>query len=78
MAIEQPYPELDELLLMIGEAGQHLSVIEAAEGAAGHLQPQSLDSPVQLESSELVAYCGSYLPRRGYVLSSQIVPFCTV
>lgn len=37
MPIEAPYPELDELLLMIGEAGQRLSEIEATEGAAGNI-----------------------------------------
>lgn len=37
MAIEAPFPELDDLLLMIGEAGQRLSEIEATEGAAGNI-----------------------------------------
>ena len=35
--IEAPYPELDELLLLIGEAGQRLSDIDASEGAAGNI-----------------------------------------
>ena len=37
MAIEAPFPELDELLLVIGEAGHRLSEIEATEGAAGNI-----------------------------------------
>src|SRR5690242_1750967 len=37
MAIEAPYPDLDELLEMIGEAGFRLSEIEATEGAAGNI-----------------------------------------
>src|SRR5258706_518039 len=37
MAIEQPYPALDELLEMIGEAGQRLSEIDSTEGAAGNI-----------------------------------------
>jgi rhamnulose-1-phosphate aldolase len=37
MAIEAPYPELDELLVMIGETGLRLSEIEATEGAAGNI-----------------------------------------
>lgn len=37
MAIEAPYPELDELLVMLGEAGSRLSEIEATEGAAGNI-----------------------------------------
>lgn len=37
MAIEAPYPELDELLTLVGEAGQRLSEIEASEGAAGNI-----------------------------------------
>ena len=37
MSIEAPFPELDELLAMIGEAGQRLSQIDASEGAAGNI-----------------------------------------
>ncbi len=37
MAIEAPYPELDELMVLIGEAGARLSEIEASEGAAGNI-----------------------------------------
>lgn len=32
-----PYPELNDLLEMIGEAGSHLAEIEACEGAAGNI-----------------------------------------
>ena len=32
-----PYPELDDLLEMMGEAGRRLSEIEASEGAAGNV-----------------------------------------
>ena len=35
--LEAPYPELDDLLEMMGEAGQRLSDIEASEGAAGNV-----------------------------------------
>jgi rhamnulose-1-phosphate aldolase len=35
--IEAPFPELDELLTNIGEAGRRLSEIEASEGAAGNI-----------------------------------------
>ncbi len=35
--IEAPYPEFDELLTMIGEAGRRCSDIEASEGAAGNI-----------------------------------------
>ena len=35
--LEAPYPELDDLLHMMGEAGQHLASIEASEGAAGNI-----------------------------------------
>lgn len=35
--IDAPYPELDELAAMIGEAGRRLSEIEASEGAAGNI-----------------------------------------
>ena len=37
MTIEAPYPELDEILTLIGEAGHRLSEIEATEGAAGNI-----------------------------------------
>lgn len=35
--LETPYPNLDDLLEMIGEAGQRLSDIDASEGAAGNI-----------------------------------------
>src|SRR5262245_56768516 len=35
--IEAPYPEFDDLLTMMGEAGRHLADIEASEGAAGNI-----------------------------------------
>jgi len=35
--IDPPYPELDDLLTMMGEAGRHLADIEASEGAAGNV-----------------------------------------
>jgi rhamnulose-1-phosphate aldolase len=37
MALEQPYPSLDELLASIGEAGVRVNGIEASEGAAGNI-----------------------------------------
>jgi rhamnulose-1-phosphate aldolase len=37
MALEQPYPDLDELLAGIGEAGKRVSGINASEGAAGNI-----------------------------------------
>lgn len=37
MAIDAPYPELDELMTLIGEAGERLSEIQASEGAAGNI-----------------------------------------
>jgi rhamnulose-1-phosphate aldolase len=37
MSIEDPFPDLSELLIMIGEAGQRLSEIDATEGAAGNI-----------------------------------------
>jgi rhamnulose-1-phosphate aldolase len=37
MPVEQPYPELDELMEIIGEAGVRISEINASEGAAGNL-----------------------------------------
>jgi rhamnulose-1-phosphate aldolase len=35
--IQAPYPELDDLLKMMGEAGRHLADMEASEGAAGNI-----------------------------------------
>jgi rhamnulose-1-phosphate aldolase len=35
--LNPPYPELDDLLNMIGEAGRHLAEIEASEGSAGNI-----------------------------------------
>jgi rhamnulose-1-phosphate aldolase len=35
--LNPPYPELDDLLQMMGQAGKHMSDIEACEGAAGNI-----------------------------------------
>jgi rhamnulose-1-phosphate aldolase len=35
--LQAPYPGLDDLLEMMGEAGRHLAQIEASEGAAGNI-----------------------------------------
>lgn len=35
--LDAPFPEFDELLTLIGEAGRRLSEIEASEGAAGNI-----------------------------------------
>jgi len=35
--LQPPYPELDDLLTMMGEAGRHLAEIDASEGAAGNI-----------------------------------------
>jgi rhamnulose-1-phosphate aldolase len=35
--IEPPYPEIDDLLYLMGEAGRRLSDIDASEGAAGNI-----------------------------------------
>ena len=35
--LKPPYPELDALLVMIGQVGKRLSEIEASEGAAGNI-----------------------------------------
>jgi rhamnulose-1-phosphate aldolase len=37
MALDQPYPDLDELLAAIGEAGLRLAHINASEGGAGNI-----------------------------------------
>ena len=37
MSIDSPFPDLDELLTMIGEAGHRMSEIDATEGAAGNI-----------------------------------------
>ena len=37
MTLEQPFPELDELLAGVGAAGQRVSEIAASEGAAGNI-----------------------------------------
>ncbi len=35
--LNPPYPELDDILHVMGEAGKHLAAIEASEGAAGNI-----------------------------------------
>jgi rhamnulose-1-phosphate aldolase len=47
--LQPPYPELDDLLEMMGEAGKRLSEIEASEGAAGNISVY-LQWPVELRT----------------------------
>jgi rhamnulose-1-phosphate aldolase len=47
--LEAPYPELDDLLIMMGDAGRHLAEIEASEGAAGNISV-CLRWPVELRT----------------------------
>jgi len=47
--LQEPYPELDDLLEMMGEAGQHLAEIEASEGAAGNISV-CLRWPIELRT----------------------------
>ncbi|HJS18578.1 MAG TPA: class II aldolase/adducin family protein [Anaerolineales bacterium] len=47
--LQEPYPDLDDLLDMMGEAGQRLSEIEASEGAAGNISV-CLGWPVELRT----------------------------
>ncbi len=37
MSVREPYPELDELLAAIGEAGRRIAAIDASEGSAGNI-----------------------------------------
>ena len=37
MPLPEPYPELEEFLITIGEAGQRVSGLQASEGAAGNI-----------------------------------------
>jgi rhamnulose-1-phosphate aldolase len=37
LALEQPFPELEEFLAAIGAAGQRVSEMAASEGAAGNI-----------------------------------------
>jgi rhamnulose-1-phosphate aldolase len=35
--VKPPFPELDDLLCMMGQAGEHIAEIKASEGAAGNI-----------------------------------------
>jgi len=37
MSVEAPYPDLNELMTLVGEAGRRISDIDASEGAAGNI-----------------------------------------
>jgi rhamnulose-1-phosphate aldolase len=37
MALPEPFPELDEILVSIGEGGRRVAAIDAGEGAAGNI-----------------------------------------
>jgi rhamnulose-1-phosphate aldolase len=45
--LDAPYPEIDDLLTMMGEAGRHMAEIGASEGAAGNISI-CLNWPVEL------------------------------
>lgn len=47
--LQVPYPELDELLRMMGEAGKRLSDIGASEGSAGNIS-YCLRWPIELQA----------------------------
>src|SRR5512138_1795659 len=47
--LQAPYPELDDLLEMMGQAGKRLSDIEASEGAAGNISVY-LQWPIELRT----------------------------
>lgn len=36
--IPEPYPELDDIIEMMGEAGRHLADMEGSEGAVGNIR----------------------------------------
>jgi len=54
MSIEKPYPRLEELVKLVGEAGRRLSDIEASEGAAGNI---SVFAGWPLEPGRLFPLC---------------------
>ena len=37
MPLKPPYPDLNAIVRLVGEAGQHLAEIGATEGAAGNI-----------------------------------------
>ncbi|HET9914318.1 MAG TPA: class II aldolase/adducin family protein [Anaerolineales bacterium] len=47
--LQAPYPELDDLLEMMGESGKRISDIEASEGAAGNISV-CLRWPIELRT----------------------------
>jgi rhamnulose-1-phosphate aldolase len=47
VSLPEPYPDLDEILVSIGEAGQRIANIEASEGAAGNISVL-IDWPVEV------------------------------
>jgi hypothetical protein len=48
MALDQPFPDLDELLATIGAAGQRLGGLNASEGAC-------IDASLKMSSNRHVA-----------------------
>lgn len=54
LMLHPPYPELDDLLEMMGQAGRHLADIEASEGAAGNISV-GLRWPVEVRTRFPVA-----------------------
>jgi rhamnulose-1-phosphate aldolase len=62
--ITEPYPDLVDILTMMGEAGRHLAEIEASEGAAGNISV-CMRWPVELRN---------YFPVDGEIELPQPVP----
>lgn len=70
MAIQEPYPDLDELIADVGRVGHRLSQIDASEGAAGNISvyagwhieprrhfPKEEALPLPMAAPELAGAC---------------------
>jgi len=58
MAVPPPYPDLRELMRLVGAAGRRISEIEASEGAAGNISVYvgwPIDAQAQFPESEPIA-----------------------
>ncbi len=74
MAVQPPYPNLEEMMELIGEAGRRLAEIEASEGAAGNISvyfnwPEDLQAKFPVKESMQLPMPAPELAGRNFLVT---------